>query len=47
MLILRSGLRLELQELISSCWMVLPISSNSYAPGGISIPKQLDTDPIP
>ena len=47
MFILRSESRREPQELISSCWMTLFISINSYAPGGISIPKQLDTDPIP
>ena len=47
MLILNLGSGPELQELISSCWMALFISINSYAPGGISISKQLDTDPIP
>ena len=47
MLILKSESRKEPQELIISCWMALFISTNSYAPGGISIPKQLDTDPIP
>ena len=40
MLNLNLGSGPELQELISSCWMALFISNNSYAPGGISISKQ-------
>ena len=40
MLILKSESRREPQELIIFCWMVLFISINSYAPGGISISKQ-------
>ena len=33
------------QQLISSCWMVLSISTNSYTPGGSSIPMESLTDP--
>ena len=46
MLSFKLGSRLDLQEIMSSCWMALFISSNSYAPGGISISKQSDTNPI-
>ena len=45
MLILRSGSRRKSQELSSFCWMALFISTNSYAPGGISISKQSVTYP--